>query len=85
MKLNPRYIKLSAAVVASLISACTIEVETPTDDNGVPSYTNKLSELYEIECNAETATLLSVPLSMPATARLTKPSRLVDKTGSPRT
>ena len=55
MKINPRYIKLSAAVVASLISACTIEVETPTDDNGVPSYTNKLSELYEIECNADRA------------------------------
>ena len=55
MKINPRYIKLSAAVVASLISACSIEVETPTDEKGVPSYTNKLSELYEIECNAERA------------------------------
>jgi uncharacterized protein (TIGR02145 family) len=55
MKINPRYIKLSAAVVASLISACSLELETPTDEKGVPTYTNKLSELYEIECNAERA------------------------------
>ena len=55
MKINPRYIKLSAAVVASLISACSLDLETPTDEKGVPTYTNKLSELYEIECNAERA------------------------------
>ena len=44
---------MSAAAVAAFLSACTIEVEPTTDENGVPTWTNTVSELYAIECNAE--------------------------------
>ena len=55
MKKSPRYVKMAAIAVTCTLSACSVELETPTNETGVPTYTNKVSELYEIECNAERA------------------------------